>query len=332
MNNSGHSADIKVSIIVPVYNVAPYIKDCLESLIHQTLQEIEIILINDASTDASGAICDTYAQKDSRIIVIHREVNVRQGRSRNEGIALARGEFIGFVDPDDWVDLTFYERLYTAAKKNGAQIVKGETKVTDEYKKITSSSKLNQWIRRELKQKKKLFHVFTYQHCSAIYDRSFIQQHHILYADIRNGEDGIFLLQATFYCDRYCLIDDVYYYYRSRGDSTVAVKELAYYQSFLDYYDIFLAFVNNQIMSERDYQWAIYNTIQFMRMGYRELVTSGKYPEFETTYINHIFSRTSQYKLHGSYLLENFFPPALSIKRQLFVFVKNVCIRIGLVL
>ncbi len=113
---------VKVSVIVPVFNVEIYLEECLKSLINQTLKEIEIILIDDKSSDNSGEICDRYGELDSRIRVIHNKSNIRQGLSRNKGIEIARGEFIGFVDADDYVDLDFYEKLYHSAKKNNTNI------------------------------------------------------------------------------------------------------------------------------------------------------------------------------------------------------------------
>lgn len=92
----------KVSIIVPVYNVEKYLKRCLDSLVNQTLKDIEIICVNDGSTDGSLAILDEYVRNDDRIVVINQE-NSGQSVARNRGIDVAKGEYIGFVDSDDWV-------------------------------------------------------------------------------------------------------------------------------------------------------------------------------------------------------------------------------------
>lgn len=99
-----------VSIIVPVYNVQKYIRRCLDSIINQTYKTLEIILIDDGSTDDSGKICDEYAKKDNRIIVKH---NTNRGVSyaRNYGIKLANGQYLSFIDPDDYVDLDYIENL-----------------------------------------------------------------------------------------------------------------------------------------------------------------------------------------------------------------------------
>ena len=93
-----------ISIIVPIYNVEPYLKRCLDSIINQTYQNLEIILVDDGSADRSGRICDDYAAKDSRIIVIHQK-NAGISAARNAGIDIAKGDYIQFVDSDDWLDI-----------------------------------------------------------------------------------------------------------------------------------------------------------------------------------------------------------------------------------
>lgn len=103
--------DEKISVIVPVYNVAEYLPACLDSLLGQTYRNLEIVLINDGSTDDSGAICDTYARQDGRIRVYHQE-NAGLPHTRNRGIELATGALISFIDSDDYVALTLFEHLY----------------------------------------------------------------------------------------------------------------------------------------------------------------------------------------------------------------------------
>lgn len=106
----------KISIIIPVYNVEPYIRRCLDSVINQTYKNLEILCINDGSTDLSGKICNEYAAKDARIRVIHKE-NGGSYSARNVGLNNATGRYIGFVDPDDWLELDMYETLYNLIQK-----------------------------------------------------------------------------------------------------------------------------------------------------------------------------------------------------------------------
>ena len=98
----------KISIIVPVYNVETYLQCCVDSLLHQTLKEIEIILVDDGSPDNSPAMCDEFAKHDDRVKVIHKK-NEGQGYARNSGLEIAAGEYIAFVDSDDYVELNAYE-------------------------------------------------------------------------------------------------------------------------------------------------------------------------------------------------------------------------------
>lgn len=111
----------KVSVIVPAYNMENYIKRCLDSLVFQTLKDIEIICINDGSTDNSLHTFEEYAAKDDRIKIYSQE-NLGLSAARNLGIEKATGEYIGFVDSDDYVDSDFYEKLYNAAVENNADI------------------------------------------------------------------------------------------------------------------------------------------------------------------------------------------------------------------
>lgn len=104
----------KISIIVPVYNVEPYLDRCMSSLLNQTLHNIEIILVDDGSPDRCPQMCDKYAEIDSRVKVIHKK-NAGQGHARNSGLDVANGEFVAFIDSDDFVELEMMERLYTEA-------------------------------------------------------------------------------------------------------------------------------------------------------------------------------------------------------------------------
>ena len=102
---------VKISVIVPVYNVENYLKKCIDSIINQTFQDIEIICVNDGSTDNSRKILEEYKNKDSRIKIIDKE-NGGLSSARNAGIKTAEGEFLSFIDSDDWIDKTMLEKLY----------------------------------------------------------------------------------------------------------------------------------------------------------------------------------------------------------------------------
>ena len=100
-----------VSVVVPVYNVASYLEQCLDSVVNQTYKNLEIILVDDGSTDGSGAICDRYAEQDGRIRVVHKE-NGGQSSARNIALDMMQGEWVLFVDSDDWIELNTLELLF----------------------------------------------------------------------------------------------------------------------------------------------------------------------------------------------------------------------------
>lgn len=127
---------MKISVIIPVYNVEKYLKRCLDSVISQKYKNLEIILIDDGSTDNSGKICDEYAQKDKRIIVIHKE-NGGLSDARNKGLEVCTGDYISFVDSDDWIEEDFFEYVVNNAKDNDLLIF-------DYY---ISNGKNSKWIK-----------------------------------------------------------------------------------------------------------------------------------------------------------------------------------------
>lgn len=112
-------SDLLISVIVPVYNVAPYLDECLESICSQTYKNLEVILIDDGSTDESGKTCDHWREKDPRIRVIHQQ-NAGVSCARNTGLEVCTGDLISFVDSDDWLDLRMFEKLVRCLRENGA--------------------------------------------------------------------------------------------------------------------------------------------------------------------------------------------------------------------
>lgn len=139
-----------VSIIVPVYNVEKYLEHCINSIIHQTYPNLEIILVDDGSPDNCGDICDEFAKKDKRIKVIHKK-NGGLSDARNEGLKVANGDFLAFVDSDDWVDLRLFEKVIDAFERNSVDIVCFGSYKTDGRNKTTcfTTHKEFEWTRDE---------------------------------------------------------------------------------------------------------------------------------------------------------------------------------------
>ena len=112
----------RISVIVPIYNTEKYLARCIESILCQTYTNLEIILVDDGSTDKSGDICDFYARKDNRVKVVHKE-NGGAAAARNFALNMVTGQYIGFVDSDDYTDIEMYQKLYEKAKQENADIV-----------------------------------------------------------------------------------------------------------------------------------------------------------------------------------------------------------------
>lgn len=176
----------KVSIIVPIYNAGEYLTSCLDSLINQTLKEIEIICVLDCPTDGSDKIVKEFAEKDERIKIIKNEKNLHIGESRNKGIKAATGEFIGFSDNDDLSDTHLFEYLYTTAKK-GNSVVSicrkdefiNETHITNK----NDVSRNNAWdYFCELLKVNSSIGGYVWNH---IYLRQYILDHNILFPDTK---------------------------------------------------------------------------------------------------------------------------------------------------
>ena len=148
-----------ISVIIPVYNVEPYLRKCLDSVVNQTYKDLEILIIDDGSTDGSGAICDEYGNIDSRIRVFHTE-NKGLSCARNLGLDEAQGEWIGFVDSDDWIEPDMYEVLIDRAQETGADVV--ECGVFWEYPEKTVEHVRNELSMSGMDAVKKLLHRELY--------------------------------------------------------------------------------------------------------------------------------------------------------------------------
>ena len=220
--------NIKVSIIVPVYNTEKYICKCLESLIAQTLKEIEIICVNDGSTDNSLKILNYYQNKDLRIKIVNQK-NSGPGKSRNTGIKIAKGDFIGFVDGDDWVDKNYFEKLYNAAIKYNCEISAG-----DFYRqgKILKTKKLNyKYMKAFYTPTEKINQAFIPKHnyvWNKIYKREKLLS--MPFPENCYYEDMRWLIKIIYNLNGFVTVPNTFYYYRKNQGSIVTQKTIKHQQ------------------------------------------------------------------------------------------------------
>lgn len=212
----------KVSIIIPTYNVEQYLRECLDSIVKQTEKEIEIICVNDGSTDASLDIIKEYALNDGRIIVISGP-NGGYGKAMNKGLERATGEYIGIVEPDDFVALNMYEELYKEAKKYDADLVKADFyRFTREengnmnlnYNHLSDDE--NDYGRVVCPVEEQKAFRFIMNTWSGIYKREFIEKYQIRHNETPGAsyQDNGFWFQTFMYAKKAVFINRPYYYNR----------------------------------------------------------------------------------------------------------------------
>lgn len=231
----------KVSVIVPVYNVEQYLSDCINSILTQTLNEIEIICVDDGSTDKSPAILDDYAKKDSRLRVIHKE-NRGYGHSMNVGIDAASGEYIGIVESDDRILPDMYRTLYSAAKGNDLDVVKADVIFwweTLQYACEYHKEELNEYYGRVLDcSDRKLFFRFFMNTWTGIYKRSFLIENNIRHNETPGAayQDNGFWIQTLSFCRRAMWLKDAFYLYR-QDNPFASIKNKSNARAMVNEYD-----------------------------------------------------------------------------------------------
>ena len=210
----------KVSIIVPIYNVEQYLKECLESLIAQTLQDIEIICINDGSKDCSGKILDEYAAKDSRIKVIHKQ-NAGYGAACNTGLDTAIGDYIGIIESDDFAAVNMFEDLYNLITENNCDIIKCEWwEYYTKNKKAIKSEQISSMVKpgkiSSQEEQKKLLKCPS-SVWATLYKKKFLNENKIRFLETpgANYQDISFMLKVVMLAKDIYITNNPYLYYRS---------------------------------------------------------------------------------------------------------------------
>lgn len=232
---------MKISVVVPIYNVEVYLERCLDSIVNQTLKELEIILVDDGSNDGSNRIARTYAGKDSRVILLVNEKNIGQGLSRQKGLAYARGEYVTFVDSDDFIGPEMYEDLYRKAKEREYDVVGSDfTYVSPDGKRIVNAidreriDKLDYTYILDRLFSSEQNHFIPNSLCDKIYKLDFIRKNkiEILSERMLFLEDLVFNVHFFSCRPTVAWLPQSYYNYMLRKGSTM----YSYRRQFVDRY------------------------------------------------------------------------------------------------
>lgn len=210
--------DIKLSVIVPVYNVEKYLRRCLESLVNQTLKNIEIICVNDKSPDKSIQILREYeALYPKKVIVIDSEINLRQGGARNLGIKIAKGDYIAFIDSDDWADLTMFEKMINRTSNSKYEIIYCDYQTAEREEgpfNIVQRFESIDWKRNNIEEIKKKLIIKPSSIWSAIYSRNLFFDYNLFFPEKLFYEDNYIVPLLVAYADSIKKVDEplVFYY------------------------------------------------------------------------------------------------------------------------
>lgn len=239
----------KVSIIIPVYNTERYLRKCVSSVIAQTYQNLEIICIDDGSTDASGRILDELAIEDKRMVVIHQK-NIGESGARNVGLQNATGDYIGFVDCDDWIDPVMYQELVNAIEIAGADMAisswyqenKNERKIIENIKKVRKNvfgrDKLMCYV-----YERDAYRAFAYMWDKLYKKELFIDENgEFIFFDetLQLGGDVLVLAQLVLNTKKAVYIDKPFYHYVQRSDSGCHSVDLNKRMDWLKAYEIII--------------------------------------------------------------------------------------------
>ncbi|RDW22412.1 glycosyl transferase family 2 [Oceanobacillus arenosus] len=287
----------KISIVVPIYNVEKFINRCFDSLISQSLKAIEIIAINDGSTDKSLDIVNEYAVKDARIIVVDKK-NGGVSSARNVGIELAKGDYLGFVDPDDWIETDMYEAMYQTAIEDKADIVmcsyKSEFGSHSKEKNFHLPKKvsfIDQDVR--LKVMRRLIGPLNEEISkpelldawgtvwSKLYRAEIIKENKITFTDLEiigTNEDTLFNIETLYYTKKFIFLNQPYYHYW-RGNSESITSRFK--PSLKDNYSLLYKLIHQFLIEKGlgpEYYSALNNRISLntLGLGFNEISKDNK--------------------------------------------------------
>lgn len=206
-----------ISVVVPVYNVENYLAECLQSIVNQSYVELEIILVNDGSTDNSPDICRKFTENDSRV-KLYNIANSGLSAARNRGVFHSTGDYIAFIDSDDWIDLDMFEQMLVYMLNENVDVV--ECNYVDEYPQTSVVRRINDCktiVNNTFLLEQYSKHNFFNGVVTRLYKKQFLNQ--IQFKQGRYYEDSYFMLELAMLKPKYCTIPEAYYHYRRREGS-----------------------------------------------------------------------------------------------------------------
>lgn len=228
-----------ISVIVPVYNVEHDLEECIESIIHQTYENIEVILVDDGSTDRSGEICDYYATIDERIIVIHKE-NGGNSSARKAGIRESKGEYLLFVDSDDWIEITTCEKMMNIIQCYDVDMVRFALAREYSNRRVICKDSFDEGVYDKARMQQIVHtNIFVYNGgnstnnslCSQIVSRDvLIHTFERMGDEVQYGEDLAYVILSLLSAERLYITHEVFYHYRMRDGSITHSDNVNYYR------------------------------------------------------------------------------------------------------
>lgn len=297
-----------ISVVLPTYNVAPYLQQCLESVAAQTYSNIEVIIIIDGATDGSYEIAQEFCKTDSRFAVYWQE-NAGSGPARNAGLAHCQGELVMFVDPDDWIEPELLEKLYEAQSRGDYDFVASERTVAlcDKNGGILRTSPKhykNETIigQQEVRQAfmRMLEMLVVSNPTQKLYKISLIREYNILFPDLRRSQDIVFNYRYYNHICSLCLIEYSGYNYRKNYQASIGNVELDYYKTIILLYNDYMSLYQlwslpfpEQKMADWFFRERLNSYLQKMvgqKLDYSEAV--------ENPVVRNIIQRSSPQKKH----------------------------------
>ena len=235
----------KVSIIVPVYNVEPYLPRCLDSILNQTFAEFECILVDDCSPDNCPAICDEYARQDGRVQVIHKKQNEGLPMARKTGTGRARGEYIIHIDSDDWIESTMMEEMYQKITNDNLDMICCD--YYEEFSNTIIKNRPSENVDATSKIKQLLAYKISHSLINRMVKKSIYEK--VSFPVASYLEDFFVAVQLIYYSDRIDYIDKPFYHYRY--NATSLSHNVNYTKRAIEYYDC-IAWVTHFLQTKFD--------------------------------------------------------------------------------